>query len=102
MLSVLGTSISSILGIIGILAIIVSAITEVLKKVIPDSFPAKVVVIITSFIITLAFVLLFCEITVKMIVFGIIGSFIVSFISMYGWDTFKEIIKRFKYTEINN
>ena len=27
-----------------------------------------------------------------MIVLGIIGSFVVAFISMYGWDTFKEII----------
>jgi len=52
---------------------------------------------IISLVITLGFVLLFCTISVKMILLGIVGSFVVAFISMYGWDTFKEIIARFKY-----
>lgn len=95
----LGLSASTVLGAIGGLAALVSLIVEVLKKIVPQSFPTKALVMIVSLIITLGFVLLFTVISVKNIVLGIIGSFVVAFISMYGWDTFKEIIGRFKYSE---
>ena len=93
----IGMSTGNVLGAIGILAAIVSIITELFKNIIPKSFPTKALVMITSLIITLGFMLIFCAISVKMIVLGIIGSFVVAFISMYGWDTFKEIIIKFKY-----
>lgn len=91
-----GLSAGSVLGAIGILAALVSMITEVLKKIVPESFPTKVLVMIVSLILTIAFVLIFCAAGIKMIVFGIVGSFVVAFIAMYGWDTFKEVITRFK------
>lgn len=91
-----GVSTGNVLGVIGILAAIVSIITEVLKKIIPESFPTKALVMIISLFITLGFILIFCTINVKMISLGIVGSFVVSFISMYGWDSFKEIITKFK------
>lgn len=93
----IGMSTGNVLGAIGILAAIVSIFTELFKNIIPKSFPTKALVMITSLIITLGFILIFCEISIKMIAFGIIGSFVVAFISMYGWDTFKEIIIKFKY-----
>ena len=93
----IGMSTGNVLGVIGILAAIVSIFTELFKNIIPKSFPTKVLVMITSLIITLGFILIFCAISIKMIAFGIIGSFVVAFISMYGWDTFKEIIIKFKY-----
>lgn len=95
--TVFGVSIGTILGIIGILAAIVSIIVEVLKRIIPNSFPTKALVIIVSFVITLTFIFIFCKINIKIIALGAVGSFVVSFISMYGWDTFKEIIRKFKY-----
>jgi len=95
--TVFGVSIGTILGIIGILAAIVSIIVEVLKRIIPNSFPTKALVIIVSFVITLAFIFIFCKINIKIIALGAVGSFVVSFISMYGWDTFEEIIRKFKY-----
>lgn len=95
--TMLGMSTGSVLGVIGILAALVSIITEVLKKIVPQSFSTKALVMIISLVITLGFVLIFCAISVKIIVLGIVGSFVVAFISMYGWDTFKEIITRFKY-----
>ena len=55
---------------------------------------------IISLIVSIVFVLIFCEISAKMIILSIAGSFIVAFISMYGWDTFKEIIDRFRVPEI--
>ncbi len=93
----IGMSTGNVLGAIGILAAIVSIFTELFKNIIPKSFPTKALVMITSLIITLGFILIFCAISIKMIAFGIIGSFVVAFISMYGWDTFKEIIIKFKY-----
>jgi len=95
--TVFGVSIGTILGIIGILAAIVSIIVEVLKRIIPNSFPTKALVIIVSFVITLTFIFIFCKINIKIIALGAVGSFVVSFISMYGWDTFEEIIRKFKY-----
>ena len=93
----MGMSTGDVLGAIGILAAIVSIVTGLFKNIVPKSFPTKALVMIISLIITLGFMLIFCAISVKMIVLGIIGSFVVAFISMYGWDTFKEIIIRFKY-----
>lgn len=93
----IGMSTGNVLGVIGILAAIVSIFTELFKNIIPKFFPTKALVMITSLIITLGFILIFCAISIKMIAFGIIGSFVVAFISMYGWDTFKEIIIKFKY-----
>ena len=93
----IGMSTGNVLGTIGILAAIVSTITELFKNIIPQAFPTKALVMIISLIITLSFIIISCAISVKMIVLGIIGSFVVAFISMYGWDTFKEIIIRFKY-----
>lgn len=93
----IGMSTGNVLGTIGILAAIVSTITELFKNIIPQAFPTKALVMIISLIITLGFIIIFCAISVKTIVLGIIGSFVVAFISMYGWDTFKEIIVKFKY-----
>lgn len=91
-----GISTNSILGLIGILASIVTIIVEMLKKIVPQNFPTKALVMIVSFIITLGFVLIFGVISIKSIALSIVGSFVVGFISMYGWDTFSEIIERFK------
>ena len=98
--TLLGFSIGTALGMIGILAAIVSIITEVLKKILPQKFPTKILVMIISLIVAIVVVLIFYEISAKMIILSIAGSFIVAFISMYGWDTFKELINRFKVPEI--
>jgi hypothetical protein len=95
--TVFGISASTSLGVIGILAALVSIVTEVLKKIIPNSFPTKALVIIISLILTIGFILIFCTLSLKLILLGIVGSFVVAFIAMYGWDTFKEIITKFKY-----
>ena len=52
-------------------------------------------IVIISLIITVLAVILFCEISFKMIAAGIIGSFVVSFVSMYGFDSLKSIFDRF-------
>lgn len=94
-LSLLGTSTASVIGVIGILAAFVSIITEILKGIIPKFFPTKLLVLIISLIVTVLAIILFCEINFKMIAAGIIGSFVVSFVSMYGFDSLKSIFDRF-------
>lgn len=86
---------SGILALLGGLASTTSVIVEFLKKILPQSFPTKALAIIVSLIVTLGFTLLTYGVTIETIVVGILGSFVVSFISMYGWDTFKDIIERF-------
>ena len=52
-------------------------------------------VLIISLIITVLAVIIFCEINFKMVAAGIVGSFVVSFVSMYGFDSLKSIFDRF-------
>lgn len=95
-----GFSVGTALGVVGILAAVVSIITEILKKILPSKFPTKALVMVISLIVSIVFVLTFCEISAKIIILAITGSFIIAFISMYGWDTFKELIDRYKAPEI--
>ena len=53
-----------------------------------------------SLIVTIAFTLIFGSVSIKSIFIGIVGSFAVAFISMYGWDTFNELIVRFKNSKM--
>lgn len=100
--SILGISIGTLLGTVGGLAFIVSLITEVLKNLLPKKFPTKLLVMIISLILTIGFVLLFGGASVINGIYGAVGSFIVSFVSMHGWDSFKELYNRFKYEKENS
>ena len=95
--SILGISIGTLLGTVGGLAFIVSLITEVLKNLLPTKFPTKLLVMLISLILTIGLVFLFGGVSVINGIYGAVGSFIVSFVSMYGWDSFKELYDRFKY-----
>lgn len=85
----------SVLGLVGILAAATAIIVEVLKAVLPKSFPTKALAMIVSFVVVLAYTFMFGTITFTSIIMAIFGGFVVSFISMFGFDQFKEIINRF-------
>ena len=85
----------SALGLVGILAAATAIIVEVLKAVIPKSFPTKALAMIVSFVVVLGYTIVFGTITVSSIILAIFGGFVVSFISMFGFDSFKEIVNRF-------
>lgn len=85
------------LGVLGILTFMTTIIVEVLKNIITEEFPTKLLTIIVSFVVTIVFVIVFCEISLKSIILGVFGSFIVSFVSMNGFDSLKDIYSRFKY-----
>lgn len=95
--NIIGLPIETAVGAVGLLAALVSVVTEVLKKIVSDKFPTKLLVVIVSLVMTIVFILLFCTVSVKSVVMGAIGSFVIAFVAMYGWDTLKELVDRFKY-----
>ena len=90
-----------IIGILGALAFVVSLITEMLKDL-PGikKMPTKAFVILVSLIVTVAALLIYLAyagipLLWYYIVLAVFAAFVVAYISMYGWDTFKELKDRF-------
>lgn len=90
-----------LIGVLGALAFAVSLIVEVLKEL-PGikKIPTKLLVIIISLVVTI--VALFVYSAIKgiavlwyYVVLAVFAAFVVSYISMYGWDTLKELKDRF-------
>lgn len=86
---------TAVLGTVGILSAIVSIIVEILKNILPKSIPTKIVTIITSFIVTVVFGLVSLPFSILNLVYSIAGGFVVSYVSMFGFDQFKDILSRF-------
>ena len=90
-----------IMAVIGILAFVVSAITQVLKGVgILAKIPTDILVVVLSIGITVTAFVAYMQyiqmvILWYMILAAIIAGFLVAFIAMYGWDKASELWKRF-------
>lgn len=98
--SEIGTS--SILGLIGLCAAATSIVVQVLKNILPQTIPTKILVVITSFIVVLGYTIGFETITIKNIISSIFGGFVISFVSMFGFDSLKDIIGRFTGGELKD
>lgn len=89
-------------AVIGVLAFIVSAITEVTKCIgFLKRIPTDLQVIVLSLVITILAYLAYCSYkaaTIEWYIFVgvILTSFLVAFVAMYGWDKFNELWSRFK------
>ena len=90
-----------IIGVLGALAFAVSLITEMLKDL-PGikKVPTKALVILVSLIVTVAALMVYVayagiQFQWYYIVLAVFAAFVVAYISMYGWDTFKELKDRF-------
>lgn len=90
-----------IVGIIGMLAFVVSLITQLLKDL-PgiEKVPTKLFVIIVSLIVTLAALFMYVafaglQLLWYYVLLAIFAALVVAFIAIYGWDTFKELKDRF-------
>lgn len=97
--TMLGTSAGSVLGIAGTLAAINTIIVEVLKNVLPKKVPTKLVAMISAMIVVLGYIFIFGTITPQSIILDILGGFVVAFISMFGFDSLKDVLERFKIKE---
>ena len=88
---------TAILGTLGILAGLTTAIVEVIKQILPKSVPTKIVTIIIAFLVTMVYVLVTATAIIPMtIVYAIAESFIVAYLAMFGFDSLKDIFKRFQ------
>lgn len=104
-MEMLFTNMTGILAVIGALAFIVSAITQVFKGVgVLAKIPTDILVLVLSIGITVtAFVayMQYIQQTIiwYMILAAILAGFLVAFVAMYGWEKFAELWSRFKKGE---
>jgi uncharacterized YccA/Bax inhibitor family protein len=97
--------ITTLMGVVGALAFVVSVITQVLKGVkLLDKLPTDILVFILSIVLTLVAFFAYASyvelaILWYYIVGAVIGGFIVAFVAMYGWTKLKELWDRFKTGE---
>lgn len=95
------TSITSLVAVIGALAFMVSIITQVFKGVgVLSKVPTDILVFVLSIGLTVIAFVAYMQyiqqiIVWYMIVAAIMAGFIVAFVSMYGWEKFSELWKRF-------
>ena len=99
------TSIAQILTIIGVLAFLVSVITQVFKGVsFLSKIPTDIFVFVLSIGLTVVVFIAYMQyiqqaILWYMILAAIMAGFIVAFVAMYGWEKFSELWKRFNKEE---
>lgn len=99
------TNMTLILAVIGILAFLVSVVTQVFKGVgFLSMIPTDALVLVLSIGITVsAFVayMQYIQMTILwyMILAAILAGFIVAFVAMYGWEKLTELWKRMSKTD---
>ena len=95
------TSVTSLLAVIGALAFMVSIITQVFKGVgVLSKVPTDILVFVLSIGLTVIAFVAYMQyiqqvILWYMVLASIMAGFIVAFVSMYGWEKFSELWKRF-------
>ncbi len=94
--------ISMIFGMLTVLAFVVNILVQVLKGMVP--IPTKVLCLIVALAVNIASLIIFesegyIAFDLTNIVVAVMGSPVIAFISMYGFDTFKELWERFKNGE---
>ena len=95
------TSITQLVAIIGVLAFLVSVITQVFKGVsILSKIPTDILVFVLSIGITVVAFVAYMQyiqqaILWYMVLAAIMAGFVVAFVAMYGWEKFSELWKRF-------
>lgn len=94
-----------LIAIIGVLAFLVSAITQVFKGVgVLSKIPTDILVFVLSIGLTVTAFIAYMQyiqqaIIWYMILAAIMAGFIVAFVAMYGWEKLYELWKRFSKKE---
>lgn len=101
-MEILTSNVSMLLGFVMVLAFAVNIIVQITKEFIP--LPTKLWCIIVATAVVIGGMLALVsarqlEFNVLTVVLSILGAFIIAFIAMYGFDTFKELWERFKKGE---
>ena len=89
----------TLVSIIGVFAFFLSIVVQLTKDFVPKKIPTKLYVLVLSLVITVVGVLCYLQYTVDIKLYHIVGSvalsFIIAFISMYGWEELNELKNRF-------
>lgn len=90
----------TLVSIIGVFAFFLSIVVQLTKDFVPKKIPTKLYVLVLSLVITVVGVLCYLQYTgvdIKLyhIVGSVVLSFIIAFISMYGWEELNELKNRF-------
>lgn len=94
--TLLNANAGSTLGLAGTLTAINIIVVEVLKAILPKKIPTKIVTIISAMVIAISYMFIFDAISLQNGFIGIVSGFVIAFISMYGFDSLKDILNRFK------
>lgn len=86
---------------LGVLVFATTIIVEVLKKILPDKIPTQALTIVVSVLCAIGITLCLPEITIAALVKGVFTGFAAAFISMNGFDTFKNLYGRFTTNNID-
>lgn len=95
------TNMTLLIAVIGVLAFIVSLVTQVFKGVgVLSKLPTDILVLVLSIGITVTAFMAYMQyiqqvIIWYMIIAAILAGFIVAFVAMYGWEKLSELWKRF-------
>ena len=83
---------------IGIIAFVVTAITELLKGLRPiDKMPTKLLAIVIGMISSLLYAATtFAAFSIQAVIFTVSLGFASAFVAIFGWDTLAEIWDRFQ------
>ncbi|MDD6338963.1 MAG: ribonuclease [Butyrivibrio sp.] len=98
-------NITMILTVIGVLAFVVSVITQVTKGWgFLNRIPTAIQVYVTSLVISVLGIVIYLQVKgFKIVWYYIVGavvlSFFIAFVSTYGWDQLKELWNRSKFKE---
>lgn len=104
-MSIITNNLMTIMFVVGLAVFLVSVITQVTKGIgFLKKIPTDIQVILLSIIICIVGYLAYASysgtaITWYYIVGAFFGSFIVAFVSMYGWTKLKELFGRFVTTD---
>lgn len=84
-----------------VLCVIISVITELFKPFISEHMPTELFVIVLSIAVCVIFYLSLCSYFNMLIVWyesvaSVIVGLLISFITMYGWDKFFDIVDKYR------
>lgn len=98
--SLFGISVGITLSDLGVLTALTTIVVQVLKSILPKSFPTKILTVIIGLVLTIGLIITSFGFSFTNIGIGILAGFVVSFVSMNGFDSLKDIWQRFTMKNI--
>lgn len=100
-MEILLQNLTLIMAVVGVLAFVVSVITQVFKGVgVLKKIPTDILVFVLSIVLTVVTYVAYMDYIQQtviwyMFIVAVIAGFLVAFVAMYGWEKISELWKRF-------